>query len=151
MTESAAPPSKPRGARRWPWLVLAAALLLMAYVASYAALRWLDPSAWPPHVPDAVAIFGACNLILTAINYLPAIPFDGGLILQAFLGRSLGADRALRVATDVSLALLSSMAALGAWLFQPVLIYLAATIAYDNWRKHLRASAPGETAARDMG
>ncbi len=114
--------------------------------ASYAALAWLDPSAWPPHVADAVAIFGGCNLVLTAINYLPAIPFDGGLVLQAILRRALGPDRALRVATYVSLALLAGMAALGAWIVQPVLVYLAATIAYDNWRKHLRAPRVSEAA-----
>ena len=33
------------------------------------------------------------------------------------------------------------MAALGAWLIQPILLYLAITIGYDNWRKHLRPIA----------
>lgn len=112
--------------------------------ASYAALTWLDTSAWPPLLTQTVAIFGGCNLILTAINYLPAIPFDGGLIVQAFLRRSLGAERALRIATYVSLVLLVGVAALGVWQVQPVLVYLALTIGYDNWRKHLRAPREAE-------
>ena len=39
MSEAAsAPPRKPRGARRWPW-VLTAALVAIAYAGSYASLR----------------------------------------------------------------------------------------------------------------
>ena len=36
-------------------------------------------------------------------------------------------------------AVMLAMAVVGVMLLQPVLIYVAAVISYDNWRKHLRA------------
>lgn len=105
---------------------------------SYAILAG-DVQGWPPLLLVALSTFAACNLILTAINFLPAIPFDGGLVLQMVVGHFWGKSRGLQVAVWTSMALLVGMAALGAWLVQPVLIYLALTIGYDNWRKHLRS------------
>lgn len=105
--------------------------------ASFAILAG-DVQSWHPNVVLAVSIFGGCNLILTAINFLPAIPFDGGLVLQMVVGRFRGKPRGLQVAVWTSMTLLVGMAGLGVWLVQPVLIYLALTIGYDNWRKHLR-------------
>jgi hypothetical protein len=37
---------------------------------------------------------------------------------------------------------MAAMAVVGAVLLQPVLIYVAAVISYDNWRKYLRAPVP---------
>lgn len=94
--------------------------------------------SWHPTLVLAVSVFGGCNLILTAINFLPAIPFDGGLVLQMVVGHFWGKPRGLQVAVWTSMTLLVAMAGLGVWLRQPVLIYLAVTIGYDNWRKHLQ-------------
>lgn len=108
--------------------------------ASYAALAAADVASWPPLAISALTTFAGCSAILAAINFLPAIPFDGGLILRDVLSLSLGPPRALRIAAWISLGLLALMGLLGGWLIQPVLIYVAVTIAYDNWNKHLRAA-----------
>ncbi|MFK8000063.1 MAG: hypothetical protein AB8H86_10715 [Polyangiales bacterium] len=97
-----------------------------------------DVQNWHPTLVLALSVFGGCNLILTAINFLPAIPFDGGLVLQMVVTHFWGKPRGLQVAVWTSMTLLVGMGALGVWLRQPVLVYLAATIGYDNWRKHLR-------------
>ncbi len=107
----------------------------------YALLASGAADAWHPFAQTALATFSVCSLILTAINFLPAIPFDGGLVLQSVLSRFLGDSRGRTLAAWISLALLGAMAALGAWLIQPILLYLAVTIGYDNWRKHLRPVA----------
>ncbi|MFT5682324.1 MAG: Zn-dependent protease [Myxococcota bacterium] len=111
--------------------------------ASYAMLAG-DVERFHPTVVLALSIFGGCNLILAAINFLPAIPFDGGLVLQQVVSRRWGEERGLAVAVWTSMALLAGMMGLGVWLFQPVLVYLALTIGYDNWRKHLRSPLAGE-------
>lgn len=115
----------------------------------YALLASGAADAWHPFAQTALATFSVCSLILTAINFLPAIPFDGGLVLQSVLSRFLGDSRGRTLAAWISLALLGVMAALGAWLIQPILLYLAVTIGYDNWRKHLRPVAdPVASASR---
>ena len=82
--------------------------------------------------------FASCNLILTAINFLPAVPLDGGLILRSVLERVLGDEaRAMRAAVVTSMAVMLGMAIVGVVLLQPLLVYLAVVITYDNWRKHL--------------
>lgn len=108
--------------------------------ASFGALTVFatDIQGWHPTLVLAVSVFGGCNLILTAINFLPAIPFDGGLVLQMVAGHFCGKPKGVQVAVWTSMTLLVGMAGLGVWLVQPVLIYLAVTIGYDNWRKYLR-------------
>ena len=39
MSTESVPPRKPRGARRWPWMVVAVGALAAAYVGTYVALR----------------------------------------------------------------------------------------------------------------
>ena len=115
----------------------------------YALLASGAADAWHPFAQTALATFSVCSLILTAINFLPAIPFDGGLVLQSVLSRFLGDSRGRTLAAWISLALLGAMAALEAWLIQPILLYLAVTIGHDNWRKHLRPVAdPAAIASR---
>lgn len=103
-------------------------------VVGYAVLSYADTSSWPPLVLLVVSTFTNCSLILTIINFLPAIPLDGGLILRRILERFFGTAKAQRGAVVVSAIVMLAMAIAGALWFQPVLIYLAIVITYDNWK-----------------
>ena len=124
------------------------ALLAMA---GFAALGVFGIEHWHPTAVLALRTFAACNLILTAINFLPAIPLDGGLILRMVLERFVGRARALHIAVRVSLALMLGMLLLGLWLRQPVLVYMAVAISYDNWTKHLRVRPDRPTTEQHDG
>ncbi|NVB79152.1 MAG: hypothetical protein HOV81_12195 [Kofleriaceae bacterium] len=106
-------------------------------VVGYALLAALDVDTWPSVAALALRTFARCSLILTIINFLPAVPLDGGLILRSVLERVVGEARAMRAAVIVSMVVMAAMAIVGVVLVQPVLIYVAAAITYDNWRKHL--------------
>ena len=110
-------------------------------IVGYALLAHLDTSTWHPTAALALHAFARCSLILTCINYLPAVPLDGGLILKAVIQRFAGEARAMRAAVYVSMAVMLGMAIVGVVLLQPILIYLAVVITYDNWRKQLRVPA----------
>ena len=107
-------------------------------VVGYALLATLDVNAWHPVVALALRTFTSCSLILTMINFLPAVPLDGGLILKSVLERVIGQARAMRAAVFASMAVMLGMAIVGVVLVQPILVYLAIVISYDNWRKHLQ-------------
>ncbi|HEY4176304.1 MAG TPA: site-2 protease family protein [Kofleriaceae bacterium] len=117
---------------------------LLCAVAGYGLLRVLDGQS--ATLILAVATFARCSLVLAAINFLPAIPFDGGLILRAVLVRWLGEPRAERVAATVSIVLMWGMAALGVATRQFVLTYLGVTMSYDVWRTHLQRPAVAASA-----
>lgn len=109
-------------------------------IVSFALLAAIDVDAWPAVAALALRTFARCSLILTIINFLPAVPLDGGLILRSVLERVLGSEaRAMRVAVIASMVVMLAMATVGVVLLQPVLVYVAAVISYDNWRLHLRA------------
>jgi len=111
-------------------------------VVGYALLATIDVGTWHPVAALALQTFARCSLILTIINFLPAVPLDGGLILRSVLERLLGEAQAMRAAVIVSMVVMFAMAVIGVVLLQPVLIYVAAVITYDNWRKHIRAPLP---------
>jgi Zn-dependent protease len=111
-------------------------------VVGYGLLATLDVGTWPPVAALALRTFASCSLILTIINFLPAIPLDGGLILRSVLERVLDEAVASRAAVIASMVVMFAMAIVGLVLLQPVLVYVAAVITYDNWRKHLRAPTP---------
>jgi hypothetical protein len=115
-----------------------AAMNALCATVGFALLAVADVGAWHPIVALAVRTFASCSLVLTIINFLPAVPLDGGLILRSILERFVGATRAMRAAVIVSLVVMLAMAAVGVALVQPVLVYLAAVISYDNWRTHIR-------------
>ena len=108
-------------------------------LAGYATLSLVETAPWHPTAMLALRAFASCNLILLAINFLPAIPLDGGLILQRILARLFGDARAQLVAARVSIALMLALLLGGVLWAQPVLVYLGVVISYDTWRKHLRA------------
>jgi Zn-dependent protease len=110
-------------------------------LAGYAVLASVDTQHWPPFLLLVVRTFTNCSLILTVINFLPAVPLDGGLILRSILERVVGTAKAKRAAIIVSAFVMLAMAVVGVWLFQPVLVYLAIVITYDNWRDELRPRA----------
>lgn len=110
--------------------------------AAYGVLAYVGTAGWPAEAELALSTFAACSLILTAVNFFPAIPLDGGLILKALLGRVTSPPRALRIATWTSLALMAGVLAYGVWAAQPVLVYLAVVISYDNVQTHLRSPRP---------
>ena len=116
----------------------------------YAVLATVDTQQWPWFLLLAVRTFTNCSLILAIINYLPAVPLDGGLILRSILERKLGAAKAIRASVIVSTVVMFAMAVLGVWWFQPVIVYLAVVITYDNWRGQLRAANP-TTISRATG
>jgi stage IV sporulation protein FB len=128
----------PRFAEALARTAAGATMNALCAVAGYALLATTDIHQWPPLAALALRTFASCSLILTVINFLPAIPLDGGLILQLVLARVLRVARAQRVSAIISLCLMCAMAFIGVWLLQPVLVYLAFVISYDNWRKHLR-------------
>lgn len=57
------------------------------------------------------------NLMLAAFNLMPALPLDGGRLMTASLGKSLGAGKALRVGVALGRALGIAMLALAVWQF----------------------------------
>lgn len=103
-------------------------------IAGYAVLGAIDPATWHPHVLLALRTFTTASLVLTIINFLPAVPLDGGLILRSILERVLGTPRAIEASIVVSALVMLAMAVVGVVYFQPVLVYLAIVITYDNWR-----------------
>jgi Zn-dependent protease len=102
-------------------------------IVAFALIAKLDVGAWPPVAALALRTFARCSLILTIINFLPAVPLDGGLILRSLLERVLGEGRAFRAAIFASMVVMLGMATVGVVLRQPVLIYVAVVITYDNW------------------
>lgn len=101
----------------------------------------VDTTAWPAEVLLGVQIFTFCSVVLTVINFLPAVPLDGGLILRTVLERLFGARAAVKAALVVSALVMLAMAVCGVLWFQPVLCYLAVAITYDNWRAQQRSPA----------
>ncbi len=86
---------------------------------------------------EALPRLASANLILGAINLLPALPLDGGRVLQAVLF-SLEIKNYPLLATAISqvLAVLAVIACL--WLEQPVLIFIACLVATSAIQEHLR-------------
>lgn len=82
-----------------------ASMNALCAIVAYAVIDNADVTHWNGTAVLALRTFASCNLILTIINFLPAVPLDGGLILKSVLERALGSDaRAMRVAVYVSLA-----------------------------------------------
>lgn len=137
---SGAPPSFVENVLR---TAAGASMNALCALVGYVILATTDVTQWHPVAALALRTFTNCSFILTMINFLPAVPLDGGLILRSVLARVLGDEaHGMRVAVRVSLALMVGMAVVGMVLLQPVLIYVAAVISYDNWRTYLRADVP---------
>lgn len=110
-----------------------------------AILHFAQVQAWPELLGDALVIFALSNAGLALLNFLPALPLDGGLILRAGLRAKLGTDRGHLWTRRSSLAILTLVAAAGALLRQPALAYFASAMAYDVWR----AGGPPSPEAAD--
>jgi Zn-dependent protease len=66
---------------------------------------------------DAIWTLGAANLVVAALNLLPALPLDGGRILASFLwSRTSDRSHAIRVAARAGEVLGVAMIMAGAWL-----------------------------------
>lgn len=87
----------------------AASLVVMACAATLAYAGLVSPRAAGEWV--------RVNLMLAAFNLLPALPLDGGRLMTASLGKSLGASKALRVGVMLGQALGIAMLALAVWQF----------------------------------
>jgi stage IV sporulation protein FB len=87
----------------------AASLLVMTGAAALAYAGAVPPLA----AGDWVRI----NLMIAAFNLMPALPLDGGRLMTASLGKSLGAAKALRVGVMLGNVLGIAMLALAVWQF----------------------------------
>lgn len=87
----------------------AASLLVMTCAAALAYAGLVSPRA----AGDWVRV----NLMIAAFNLMPALPLDGGRLMTASLGGSLGAGKALRVGVLMGRALGIAMLALVVWQF----------------------------------
>jgi Zn-dependent protease len=125
-----------------------ATMKALCAVIAYALLATLDMSGWPAIGELALRTFARCSLILTVINFLPAVPLDGGLILRSVLERVVGETKAMTVSVIVSAVLMAAMIVVGVVLFQPLLVYLGLVITYDNWRKQMHARSELPAAGR---
>src|SRR5436190_1811610 len=101
--------------------------------------------------------------LILATGFLGHTPLEAALIIGSFafgtglhlachllvavaFGKGIRRMVLTRAAVFVSLTVMLGMAIAGVVWFQPVLIYLAVVISYDNWRKHLRAPLPATGA-----
>ena len=131
---SGAPPGFLEGIGR---TAAGATMNALCAIVGYTLIAKVDTSQWPHFAALALHTFAWCSLILTIINFLPAIPLDGGLILQRVLERFVGEAKALVGAVIVSAVVMTAMIVVGVIRLQPVLVYLGVVITYDNWRKHV--------------
>lgn len=138
---SGAPPGFVEGIAR---TAAGATMNALCAIGAYAVLANVDTSQWSSIAAQALQTFAWCSLVLTVINFLPAVPLDGGLILRAVLARFVGEEKAMFVSVVVSMALMGVMIVIGIVVLQPVLVYLGVVISYDNWRGHFHR--PGERA-----
>lgn len=105
----------------------------------YLAMTWLgvsevEASAHGLSWPVVLSTFVACSAILTAVNFFPAVPLDGGLLLRTLLSQKLAPAQAERTALWTSLALMTGAFGYALWAREPVLAYVCVAISYDNWR-----------------
>jgi Zn-dependent protease len=70
------------------------------------------------------------NIILVALNLIPAFPMDGGRIFRALLSMRLGRPRATRIAAGVGQFLALLMAGYGLWTNNFMLIILSIFVIY---------------------
>ena len=64
---------------------------------------------------EVVREFYAMNIALFAVNMLPAMPLDGGVLLKRFLSRRMGYKAANRVSGAISAVICVTLAALGVY------------------------------------
>lgn|GEM_PF-1384205 len=116
----------------------------------YLVLATVETAAWPAIGVEAVRIFALCNAALAVLNFLPALPLDGGLILRAALGARLGRDEAHRWVSRLSVVVLGAVATTAAFLGHPAATYVTGAMAYDVW-SGLRASRGAKPSSVAFG
>ncbi len=68
----------------------------------------VSTASWPAEVLLGVEILTFCSLVLTVINFLPAVPLDGGLIRRTLLERLIG-PAAVKASVVVSALVMLAM------------------------------------------
>jgi len=116
---------------------------LACALVGWAVLHHVDTTSWAPTLLLAVQTATTCSWILTLVNFCPAVPLDGGLLLRAVLSALVPPNTARRAAIVVSWTLMAVVAAYGVWVSQPVLIYLAVVMSYDNYMTEWRGLRSG--------
>ena len=99
------------------------------------------------------------NLFIMLFNLLPAFPVDGGRMLRAVLARSVGRDRATRVAVGMGIGLAVFFVLAGIWLRSPIpvvfglFVYFAARAEarVERVQSAMRRLRVGQYALWDMG
>jgi Zn-dependent protease len=85
-----------------------------------------------PMLALPIAVLASVNFILMCFNLLPAYPLDGGLTLDALLGRLLGPIWSVRIVAGLGLVVAIGLAlyALPTGIF---LLFVALVLAQANW------------------
>jgi Zn-dependent protease len=85
-----------------------------------------------PMLALPIAVLASVNFILMCFNLLPAYPLDGGLTLDAWLGRMLGPVWSVRIVAALGLVVAIGLAlyALPTGIF---LLFVALFLAQANW------------------
>ncbi len=78
-----------------------------------------------PSDVNVLGLLGFGNLLLVAMNLLPAFPMDGGRILRALLSYIRPEDEATRIAAWMGRMLAISLALYGLWTSQYMLVFFA--------------------------
>ena len=127
-----APPSPKKAL----WIAAAGPLVSLVLGIGFKLAAWLagvPPDALPiDKTPVGMLVFGAAiNLLMGIFNLIPALPMDGGRILQALLWPWLGRYRATVVAVWVARAVFALMLVYApyvrgpqAWMFAVLAVFL---------------------------
>ena len=104
-------------------------------LALWHGLGWLAGQALgagSPMLAIPLAVLSSANFFLLCFNLLPAYPLDGGLTLDAWLGRLLGPTWSVRIVACLGLAVAVAVAlyALPTGIF---LLFVAFFLAQANW------------------
>ena len=86
----------PELAERLPRTAAGPATNALLALGGYVVLTTLDLQARPSPAVEGLRIFAVCNALLGAVNFLPALPLDEGLILRSVLAPRMGPTEAHR-------------------------------------------------------
>jgi Zn-dependent protease len=134
-------------------------VLLISVIAGRDALFASDDPLGTVTPATMMAYLALSNLFITLFNLLPAFPVDGGRMLRAVLSRSVGRDRATRIAVRAGLVFAIVFVVVGIWLRNPIPIILGLFVFFaaqaesrvERVQSAMRRLRVGQYALWDMG